>query len=190
MMYGQVKDAGFDIMCGVPYTALPIATCMSLGFGLPMVMRRKEVKDYGTKKVGSGGGGWVASGSWVGRQGGVGGGGRGSGALRALCCRLLRLPLAPMRPPLSPPCPRQAIEGAYKSGQRCLIVEDLVTSGASVLETLEPLQARRLVGEGLPFKGGGSWGGRAASTAGGPVARRARRQAGIALAPQLKQNPS
>jgi len=37
VMWSRVKDVKFDIMCGVPYTALPIATCMSLGFNLPMV---------------------------------------------------------------------------------------------------------------------------------------------------------
>ncbi|MDQ0478236.1 orotidine-5'-phosphate decarboxylase [Chryseobacterium sp. MDT2-18] len=73
----------FDLICGVPYAALPMATAMSLESYLPLIIKRKEAKQYGTKKI---------------------------------------------------------LEGIYTQGQNCLLVEDVITSGASLLETIPEIE--------------------------------------------------
>lgn len=73
----------FDLVCGVPYTALPMATVLAVHHNIPMVVVRKETKDYGTK---------------------------------------------------------QQIEGKFSPGQNCLVIEDIVTSGGSVIGVAQLLK--------------------------------------------------
>lgn len=82
-MWESIPNKNFDLVCGVPYTALPIATVMSVDHEVPMVIRRKEAKGYGTNKI---------------------------------------------------------IDGVYETGKTVLVVEDVITSGASIMETIAPLQ--------------------------------------------------
>ena len=36
-----------NLLCGVPYTALPLATLMSVDKNVPSIIKRKEKKEYG-----------------------------------------------------------------------------------------------------------------------------------------------
>ncbi|OZC08826.1 hypothetical protein X798_04151 [Onchocerca flexuosa] len=82
------KNLKYDYIVGVPYAALPFSTIIADRLEKPMLLRRKEVKSYGTKKI---------------------------------------------------------IEGNYEAGKRALIIEDVVTSGGSILETVFSLRSEGLI---------------------------------------------
>lgn len=81
------EEINHELLCGVPYAALPLAAVMSVNANTPMIMKRKETKQYATKKL---------------------------------------------------------LEGIFEPNQKCLVVEDVVTSGSSLLETIDTLREEGL----------------------------------------------
>ncbi|WP_201456618.1 orotate phosphoribosyltransferase [Chlamydia sp. 17-3921] len=79
-----------SLLCGVPYTALTLATCISLKYRIPMVLRRKELKNPNFSDT-------------------------------------------------------IKVEGRFTPGQTCLIINDVLSSGNSILETASALEEQGLV---------------------------------------------
>lgn len=84
LFYTLVEPLKYDFICGVPYSALTFASAIAYEHSIPMLLKRKEAKEYGTKKI---------------------------------------------------------LEGSYQTGQQCVLIEDVITTGASILETIDALKA-------------------------------------------------
>ncbi|MGD9898242.1 MAG: orotidine-5'-phosphate decarboxylase [Calditrichaceae bacterium] len=78
-----VGDKSFDMITGIPYTALPVASILSSKLNKPLIYQRKEAKAYGTGKL---------------------------------------------------------IEGVYQKGDVCLVIDDVMTTGESKIETAQAFQ--------------------------------------------------
>jgi uridine monophosphate synthetase len=87
LMWQKANSLSFDVICGVPYAALALSTGISLRYNQPMIMVRKEAKNYGT---------------------------------------------------------RQLIEGIYKENDQALMIEDIITSGESLITTAQSLNSKGL----------------------------------------------
>ena len=80
-IYKMLDD--FDIICGIPYGALPIATYISTKYNKPMIYARDKTKSYGTERL---------------------------------------------------------IEGEYKKEDRCVIIDDVITTGGSLQTEIQKLK--------------------------------------------------
>ncbi len=51
VFWEELRTLYFDIIVGVPYTAIPLATAIALQHNQSMIFTRKEKKEYGTKQL-------------------------------------------------------------------------------------------------------------------------------------------
>ncbi len=83
LLENAVADKTFDMITGIPYTALPVASILASKLNTPLIYQRKEAKAYGTGKL---------------------------------------------------------IEGVYQKGDVCLVIDDVMTTGESKIETAQAFQ--------------------------------------------------
>ena len=88
LLVEKIKDMDFDVLTGIPYTALPIASLVASKLNKPLVYMRKEEKAYGTGK---------------------------------------------------------SIIGKFPKGAKCLVIDDLITTGASKIETAEAYEKEGVI---------------------------------------------
>lgn len=82
-LWSLVADLDFDHLCGVPYAALSLSSTMAVMHSKSMIVKRKEQKRHGTKRM---------------------------------------------------------VEGIYKKDDNCVVIDDVISSGISMKETLEALE--------------------------------------------------
>lgn len=51
LIYTKMEHLKYDLICGVPYSALTFASGIAYKHKIPMLLKRKEAKEYGTKKI-------------------------------------------------------------------------------------------------------------------------------------------
>lgn len=51
LIYAKMNGLKYDSICGVPYSALTFASGIAYAHRIPMLLKRKEAKEYGTKKI-------------------------------------------------------------------------------------------------------------------------------------------
>jgi orotidine 5'-phosphate decarboxylase subfamily 1/orotate phosphoribosyltransferase len=88
LLVEQIKDMDYDVITGIPYTALPIATLVASKLKKPLIYMRKEEKAYGT---------------------------------------------------------RNNVIGKYEKGAKCLVIDDLITTGSSKIETAEGFEKEGII---------------------------------------------
>ena len=88
LLVEKIKDMDFDVITGIPYTALPIASLVAAKLRKPLIYMRKEEKAYGT----------------------------GNNVI-----------------------------GKFTKGAKCLVIDDLITTGASKIETAEGYEKEGII---------------------------------------------